>query len=81
MRPRTMARPLAETLTGREAELMDAIWRLGEATAEQVREALPYVYLIDTKTGRLKQVVMETIWKYRVWDQLPAQGSRSTAAP
>jgi BlaI family transcriptional regulator, penicillinase repressor len=36
-----MARPPAETLTGREAELMDAIWRLGEATAEQVREALP----------------------------------------
>src|SRR5258708_36066096 len=36
-----MARPPAETLTGREAEVMDALWRLGEATAEQVRAALP----------------------------------------
>jgi len=36
-----MARPPAETLTGREAQVMDAVWRLGEATAEQVREALP----------------------------------------
>ncbi len=36
-----MPRPIAETLTGREAEVMDAVWRLGEASAEQVREALP----------------------------------------
>ena len=36
-----MARPPSRTLTGREAEVMDAVWRLGEATAEQVREALP----------------------------------------
>lgn len=36
-----MARPPAETLTGREAQIMDAVWRLGEATAEQVREAMP----------------------------------------
>jgi BlaI family penicillinase repressor len=36
-----MARPPAETLTGREGQVMDAVWRLGEATAEQVREALP----------------------------------------
>jgi predicted transcriptional regulator len=36
-----MARPRAETLTGREAEVMDAVWRIGEATADQVREALP----------------------------------------
>jgi BlaI family transcriptional regulator, penicillinase repressor len=36
-----MARPPSETLTGREAQVMDAIWKLGEATAEQVREALP----------------------------------------
>jgi predicted transcriptional regulator len=28
-------------LTEREAQIMDVIWRLGEATAEQVREALP----------------------------------------
>jgi len=28
-------------LTGREAEIMGAVWRLGAATAEQVREALP----------------------------------------
>ncbi|MHC5541288.1 BlaI/MecI/CopY family transcriptional regulator [Singulisphaera rosea] len=36
-----MARPANETLTGREAQVMDAVWRLGEATADQVREALP----------------------------------------
>jgi BlaI family transcriptional regulator, penicillinase repressor len=36
-----MARPPAETLTGREAQVMDAVWGLGAATAEQVREALP----------------------------------------
>jgi predicted transcriptional regulator len=28
-------------LTGREAQIMDVFWRLGEATAEQVRAALP----------------------------------------
>ncbi len=36
-----MARPTSETLTGREAQIMDVFWRLGEATAEQVRAALP----------------------------------------
>ena len=35
-----MARGRSETLTAREAQIMDAVWRLGEATAEQVREAL-----------------------------------------
>ena len=36
-----MARTPSETMTGREAQVMDAVWRLGEATAEQVRGALP----------------------------------------
>lgn len=36
-----MARTPSETLTMREAQVMEAIWRLGEATAEQIREALP----------------------------------------
>ena len=36
-----MARSTSEALTEREAEVMDAVWRLGEATAEQVRESLP----------------------------------------
>lgn len=36
-----MARPVAETLTGREAQVMDVVWRLGRVTAEQVREVLP----------------------------------------
>jgi BlaI family transcriptional regulator, penicillinase repressor len=36
-----MARPPAETLTGREAQIMDAVWRLGEVTADVIREALP----------------------------------------
>lgn len=30
-----------EPLTEREAQIMDEVWRLGEATAEQVRAALP----------------------------------------
>ncbi|QEH36714.1 Methicillin resistance regulatory protein MecI [Aquisphaera giovannonii] len=36
-----MARNASDALTEREAEVMDALWRLGEATAEQVREAVP----------------------------------------
>ena len=36
-----MARSASESLTKREAQIMDIVWRLGEATAEQVREALP----------------------------------------
>ena len=36
-----MARPPSETLTGREAQIMEVLWRLGEATAEQVRAGLP----------------------------------------
>jgi BlaI family transcriptional regulator, penicillinase repressor len=36
-----MARPPSQTLTGRETQVMEAVWRLGEATAEQVREAMP----------------------------------------
>ena len=36
-----MARTTSETLTGREAEVMEAVWRLGEASAEQVRGLLP----------------------------------------
>lgn len=36
-----MARPGSETLTEREAQIMDVLWRNAEATAEQVREALP----------------------------------------
>ena len=35
-----MARGRSETLTAREAQIMDVVWRLGEATVEQVREAL-----------------------------------------
>ncbi|WZO98762.1 BlaI/MecI/CopY family transcriptional regulator [Isosphaeraceae bacterium EP7] len=36
-----MARGRSESLTGRESQIMDALWRLGEATADHVREALP----------------------------------------
>ena len=35
-----MPRSRSETLTAREAELMDVLWRHGPATAEQVREHL-----------------------------------------
>jgi predicted transcriptional regulator len=36
-----MARGQSETLTVREAQIMDVIWEEGQATADQVREALP----------------------------------------
>ena len=36
-----MTRRSSESLTEREAQIMDVVWRLGEATAEQVREAMP----------------------------------------
>ena len=36
-----MPRSRSETLTEREAQIMDVLWRIGPATAEQVREALP----------------------------------------
>ena len=36
-----MTRRSSESLTEREAQIMDIVWRLGEATAEQVREAMP----------------------------------------
>ncbi|HEY1784436.1 MAG TPA: BlaI/MecI/CopY family transcriptional regulator [Pirellulales bacterium] len=36
-----MARPSAASLTDREAEIMDRLWDLGTATAEQIREKLP----------------------------------------
>ena len=35
-----MARGQSETLTAREAQIMDVIWEEGKATAERVREAL-----------------------------------------
>jgi len=35
-----MARGKSEILTEREAEIMDVVWRLGEATADQVRDGL-----------------------------------------
>ncbi len=36
-----MVRPQEEALTAREAQIMEVVWRLGEASAEQVREAMP----------------------------------------
>lgn len=36
-----MVRPQEEALTAREAQIMEVIWRLGEASAEQVRKAMP----------------------------------------
>lgn len=36
-----MPRPVADILTEREAQIMDALWRLESATADEVREALP----------------------------------------
>jgi len=36
-----MARPSSETLTPREAQLMDILWEHGPVTADQIREALP----------------------------------------
>lgn len=36
-----MARPPSEMLTERETQIMDALWRLAPATAEQIRAKLP----------------------------------------
>ena len=36
-----MSGKTSDSLTEREAQIMDIVWRLGEVTAEQVREALP----------------------------------------
>ena len=36
-----MARPGSETLTPREAQIMEVLWSAGSATAEQIRSALP----------------------------------------
>ncbi|HEX4144477.1 MAG TPA: BlaI/MecI/CopY family transcriptional regulator [Pirellulales bacterium] len=36
-----MARPSAASLTDREADIMNRLWDLGAATAEQIREKLP----------------------------------------
>lgn len=36
-----MPRPPSEMLTEREAQIMDALWRLTEATAEEIRAELP----------------------------------------
>lgn len=36
-----MARPGSETLTPREAQIMEVLWSSGSATAEQIRSALP----------------------------------------
>ncbi len=36
-----MPRRSSETLTDREAQIMEVLWRIGPTTAEQVREALP----------------------------------------
>jgi BlaI family penicillinase repressor len=36
-----MARQVFQSLTEREAQIMNIVWQLGEVTAEQVREALP----------------------------------------
>lgn len=36
-----MARPGSETLTPREAQIMEVLWDSGSATADQIRSALP----------------------------------------
>ncbi len=36
-----MTRRMSEPLTEREAQIMDVVWRLGEATADQVRAEVP----------------------------------------
>jgi BlaI family penicillinase repressor len=35
-----MARPMSESLTDREAEIMDVLWRRGAATADEIRSLL-----------------------------------------
>ncbi len=36
-----MVRPTSETLTQRETQIMEVLWDRGEATADEIRKALP----------------------------------------
>ena len=79
-----MARGKSETLTGREAALMDVIWRLGVATADQVRAGLsdpPHdstirtlLRVLETK-GYVRHEVVGKAYSYRATvDRQQAQG-------
>ena len=46
-----MASSTSESLTERESQIMDVIWRMGEATAEQVREAAAGVARTTRRSG------------------------------
>ena len=51
-----MGRSRSETLTPREAQIMDVLWQEGPVTAEQMREALP-VALHDSTIRTLLRVL------------------------
>ena len=51
-----MSRPSSESLTGRESQIMDVLWRLGAATAEAIRADLP-VPLHDSTVRTLLRVL------------------------
>ncbi len=51
-----MARPSSPLLTDRESQIMDTLWELGQATAEQVRQRLP-VDLHDSTVRTLLRVL------------------------
>ena len=60
-----MARPPEGTLTGREAQIMDALWQLGEATADQVRETLPEPLHDSTVRTLLRVLESKGYWSTR----------------
>jgi predicted transcriptional regulator len=53
-----VSRSRRATLTERESQIMDVLWRLGPASAEQVREALPE-RLHDSTVRTLLRVLEE----------------------
>jgi predicted transcriptional regulator len=68
-----VARSTSGSLTERESQIMNVVWRLGEATAEQVRAALPgephdstvrtLLRVMETK-GYLKHEVRGKVYVY-----------------
>ena len=80
-----MARTPAETLTGREAQVMDAVWRLGAGTALQVRQALPATLHDSTVRTLLRvletkgYVVHESREKAYIYKAIIARGRRRAA--
>lgn len=53
-----MARPRQEGLTPRESQIMDVIWRLGEATVEDIQQELD-TELVDSTVRTLLSIMQD----------------------